>query len=251
MREVRTFVGQFVIIAALIVCVSILLRKVGLTGTGGSILAFVLIGGLLFWTETVRLRKRGRSIEDAVASFGFYSVDVSDLRLAIYPFRKAGTVRNAVCGNLHGLQSWIFDYEIPDGEDTIAQTVAAFVVADANLPIFELRPRHLDGIRMATQNDGFLECVQFSEVPSFQTSITLKTSAIEHVQRYFKTDLLEKLLRVEDCKCIVQGYYTTVVCFVPGTRVAAEELEAFATRCSEVASALFSSATELPLAKLL
>jgi hypothetical protein len=81
MRELRTFVGQFVIIAALIICVPMLLRKVGLTGTSGGILAFVLIGVLLFWTVTLRLRKRRRSIEDAAASFGFYPVDVSDCAL--------------------------------------------------------------------------------------------------------------------------------------------------------------------------
>jgi len=245
MREWRTFVSQFVIIAGLVICVPTLLRRLGLTGMSPAFLTFILIGAVLFWCETVRLRTRRKSIEETAGSFGFYPVDVSDLRLAIYPLRRAGTVRGAVRGNIRGLQTWLFDYEIPDGEDSYSQTVAAFFVANANLPIFELRPRGLmtRHVDRESQGDDCFESVHFDEVPSFEARFTLKSSAVEGVRRYFKSELLGTLLCLEDCRSVVQGHFTTLVFFAPGVKVPSADLEAFARRCSNVAYALFSSAS--------
>ena len=240
MREWRAVVGQFVIIAALVICVPMMLRRIGISGTGGGLLAFALMAVIIIWSETARIRARRRKIEGAAGLLGFAPIDASELRLAIYPLRRAGSVQGAVRGSIRGLEAWLFDYRISNGEDSTSQTVAAFLADDANLPIFELRPLRLRSGAVSSDDDYF-EYVRFDEMPSFGSRFTLKSSAMEGVRRYFKNGLLETLLSLEDCRCVVQGYFTTVVCYNPGVTVPPEELEAFATRCSNIAYALFSA----------
>ena len=239
MQELRTFVGRFVIVALLIISLPALLRRLGVVGTSGVLLAFVLIGAIAFYCESLILRARRQSIEKAARLFGFYPGDAADLGLAI---RKTGTMRSIVRGQMRGIETWLFDYSISEGEDSLEQTVAAFVVADDNLPIFELCPRGFSGrVEAVSFDDYYFEYVRFEDMPSFENRFPLKSSAVEHVRRYFKRELLETLLHLEDCKCMVEGYFTTVVCFTPGVKIPSKELETFARRCSNVAYALFAS----------
>jgi hypothetical protein len=145
-------------------------------------------------------------------------------------------------GESRGLETWIFDYSIADGEDTTEQTVIAFRKLDANLPTFELLPP--GGLPVWLADDRYLAEVHFDLVPNFEERFKLKTSAIDGARRYFTTDLLATLLRVEDCGAVVQGCSNTVIFFNPGTTVPVAELENWLHKCATIAYTLFIASSK-------
>jgi hypothetical protein len=243
-RKLLGYVLDFAVIALLILGIPSLLRRAGLRGSSNEIGTFLLVAVLYLAYATVRLRLRRKELTVAGASFGFHPADASDVCLASYPMRRHGTVRGAMRGETRGLETWIFDYDIADAENSTEQTVVAFRGRDVNLPTFELLPP--GGLSVWLADDRYLAEVHFDDVPDFEERFKLKTSAIEGVRRYFTTDLLAMLLRVEDCGSVVQGCSDTVIFFNPGITVPVANLETWLNRCATIAYAILTASSKCP-----
>ena len=238
-RELRGPVVQFLAFGAIFLLLNTLVHWAGLTGGTGAAVLFVLCAVAIFWQSTQQNRAYRLQFEQVAASLGFHAVETWELRLSTWPLRTSGRKRNVVGGKLRGLDAWLFDYSISDGDDGFTQTVAAFRVDEANLPIFDLRPMGLwtGMVDRRSADDEYFEAVSFSVPCPFE----LKTSAKEAVARYFTDELVSKLARIRDWHCVVQGYHTTVLCFIPGTTIQPQELDSFARKSADVAYEIFSA----------
>jgi hypothetical protein len=242
MRKVRGPIVDFLAFVAMVLLVKVLVRFAGLRGGIAATVLFVLCAVAMFWHATLENRAYRFGMGEEAGRMGFRPVDRSDIRLSTYPLRRSGRVRNVFRGKLRDLDAWLFDYSIFDGEDGYAQTVVAFRVEGANLPIFDLRPMGLwTGIvDRRNADDEYFDSVGFSVPCPFE----LKTSAPEAVERYFTNDLVEKLARIRNWHCVVQGYHTSILCFVPGATIPPKELGTFARRSADVAFEIFSASTQ-------
>lgn len=240
-RRLLGYVLDFAVIVLLILVLPPLLRRAGLRGWVNGISTFLLAAVVIFAFATVKLRLRGKQLTAAGASFGFHPADANDVCLAAYPMWRHGTVRAAMQGELRGLETWIFDYDIANGENSTEQTVIAFRSQDMNLPILELLPPKRLSVWLA--DDRHFDEVHFDDVPDFEEHFKLRTSAIEGVRRYFTTGLLATLMRFEDCGAVVQGCSDTIIFFNPGTTVPVTELETWLNKCATIAYALFTASS--------
>lgn len=218
-----------------------------LIGLGVGSIAFLLFATLAVtagWAGKWESRDRTLGLQDGTASFSFQPGDPS-FELKAYPLRGYGWVVAAVSGELRGLKAWIFDYAIRDQgpadmRKCVSQTVAAFCVDDASLPIFQIRPLGLTCLN-DDDSENSDETVCFPDALPFHRRFELRTTAEEGVRRHFNAELLDSLATLNDCDYMVQGYYTTVLVFNYGRILEPEELEALARKGSDIASVLFSS----------
>jgi hypothetical protein len=247
-RKLIGYVLDSAVIVLLILVIPPLLRRAGLRSSANVIGTLLIAAVLMFAYATVKLRLRRKQLTASGASFGFHPADASDVCLTSYPMRRHGTVRAAMQGESRGLDTWIFDYSIADGEDTTEQTVIAFRKRNVNLPMFQLLPP--GGLSVWLADDRYIDEVHFDDVPDFEEHFRLKTSATEGIRRYFTTDLLATLLRLEDCGAVVQGCSDTIVFFNPGTTVPVTELEAWLNKCAAIAYALFTAPSSALVSKL-
>jgi hypothetical protein len=231
------------------------IRRIGLTGASGVFLILVTMAVLLVWAAKQDGRANQLRLQNGVASFGFLPADRDDVPLSIEPLRGNGWVVAAACGELRGLQAWIFDYCIPDRGgpvDThrkVNQTVVAFRVDDANLPKFQIRPldgstsifdcphwKNFDG---AWENSEDTIC--FPDALQFHRRFEMMSIGEEGVRRLFNAKLLDTIAALNDCNCVVKGYYTTVLFFTPDKILPPAEYEAFARKGADIAYAIFSA----------
>jgi hypothetical protein len=240
-RELRGLIAQVLTFIATSFGLLVVVRLSGLTGGISAAALFVVCVLAIYWYVSRKRRAHRLFFEQPTASLGFQPADSSELRLPINPLRTIGKRRNVVRGKLRGLDAWLFDYTIFDGEDTFVQTVLAFQVGHANLPIFYLKPMGLwtGLVERRSADDEYLETIGFSVPCPFE----MRTSAKEAVERYFTDDLVLKLARIRDWHCVVQGYRTTILCFIPGMTIPAEELESFVQRSAGVAYEIFSASS--------
>jgi len=187
-RELRGPVVDFLAFVAMFLVLSTPLRWAGLTGGIGATVLFVLCAVAMFWRGTRQDRAYRLQFEQAATALGFRPVETWELRLSVSPLRTSGRKRNVVGGKLRGLDAWLFDYSISDGDDGFSQTVASFRVDNANLPIFDLRPMSLwtGMVDRRSADDEYFESVAFRVPCPFE----LKTSAKEAVERYFTEELV-------------------------------------------------------------
>jgi hypothetical protein len=127
--------------------------------------------------------------------------------------------------------------------------VVAFRVDDANLPKFQIRPlysstsifdyprwRHFDG---GWENSDDTIC--FPDAQQFHRRFELIGTLEEDLRRYFDAKLLDTIAALNDCNCVVKGYYATVLFFTPDKILPTDEYEAFARKGADVAYAIFSA----------
>ena len=223
------------------VAVFFAVRRIGLTGGGGLLIIFVTCAVMCVWAAKQEGRAGQLKLQNGAASFGFLPADRDDVQLSSYPLRGEGWVEGAASGELRGLKTWIFDYFIPErGSSGVEQTVVAFVVEEANLPIFQIRPLGLG----TCIGDGYGEngeTIPFPDAPQFHGRFELMSSAEEGVRRHFNAKLLDAIAALNDCNCVVQGFHSTVLFFTPNRTLRPAEYEAFARKGADVAYALFSS----------
>lgn len=249
----RTFLNA-IIVVLIPVAEFVAIRRIGLTGASGVFLILVTMAVLLVWAAKQDSRANQLKLQNAAASFGFQPADRDDVPLSIYPLRGDGWVVAAACGELRGLQAWIFDYCIPDrgpmdAQKNVNQTVVAFRVDDANLPKFQIRPldwstsifdyprwKNFDG---DWENSDDTIC--FPDALQFHRRFELMSIGEEGVRRLFTAKLLDTIAALNDCNCVVKGYYTTVLFFTPDKILPPAEYEAFARKGADVAYAIFSS----------
>jgi len=230
------------------------IRRIGLNGTAGFFLIFVTMVFLLVWAAKEDSRANQLRLQNGAASFGFLPEGRDNVPLSIEPLRGNGSVVAAACGELRGLPAWIFDYCIPDHgpqdlQHNVNQTVIAFRVDDANLPKFQIRPlnsstsifdyprwRNFDG---NWENSDDTIC--FPDALQFHQRFELTSVAGEDVSRLFNAKLLDTIAALNDCNCVVKGYYTTVLFFTPDKILPPAEYEAFARKGADVAYAIFSA----------
>ncbi|MGO9088709.1 MAG: hypothetical protein ACLP6G_07400 [Terriglobales bacterium] len=249
----RTFLNA-IIVVLIPVAEFVAIRRIGLTGASGVFLIFVTMAVLLVWAAKQDGRASELRLQKGAASFGFLPAGRDDVPLSIEPLRGNGLVEAAACGELRGLQAWIFDYCIPDrggagSKKNVSQTVVAFRVDDANLPKFQIRPldsstsifdyprwRNFDG---DWENSDDTIC--FPDALGFHRSFEMMSIGEEGVRRVFNAKLLDTIAALNDCNCVVKGDSTTVLFFTPDKILPPDEYEAFARKGADVAYAIFSS----------
>jgi hypothetical protein len=136
-----------------------------------------------------------------------------------------------------------------ESQKSVAQTVVAFRVDDATLPKFQIRPldsstsifdyprwRNFDG---NWENSDDTIC--FPDALNFHRRFELTSSAEQDVRQYFNAKLLDTIAVLNDCNCVVKGYYATVLFFTPDKILRPAEYEAFARKGADVAYAIFSA----------
>jgi hypothetical protein len=243
-----------IIVVVIPVAEFVAIRRIGLTGAGGVFLMVVTVAVLSFWAVKEDVRASELRLQKGAASFGFQPAGRDDVPLSIEPLRGNGIVEAAACGELRGLQAWIFDYSIPDrglmeSQKSVAQTVVAFRVDDATLPKFQIRPldsstsifdyprwRNFDGNWEHSD-----DTICFPDALNFHRRFELTSSSEQDVRRYFNAKLLDTIAALNDCNCVVKGYYATVLFFTPDKVLRPAEYEAFARKGADVAYAIFSS----------
>jgi hypothetical protein len=242
-----------VIVVLIPVAEFVAIRRIGLTGAGGVFLMVVTMAVLLVWAVKQDVRASELRLQKGAASFGFLPAGRDDVPLSIEPLRGDGLVEAAACGELRGLQAWIFDYSILDRggppQKNVNQTVVAFRVDDANLPKFQIRPLdsstsifdypHWKNFEGAWENSDDTIC--FPDALPFHRRFELMSIGEEGVRRLFDAKLLDTIAALNDCNCVVKGYYTTVLFFTPDKVLRPAEYEAFARKGADVAYAIFSS----------
>jgi hypothetical protein len=183
------------------VAVFFAVRRIGLTGGGGLLIIFVTCAVVCVWAAKQEALAGQLKVQNGAASFGFLPADRDDVQLSIYPLRGDGWVEGAASGELRGLKTWIFDYFIPEqGRSGVEQTVVAFDVENANLPIFQIRPLGWG----TCIGDGYGdngEAICFPDAPQFRGRFELISSAEEGVRRHFNAKLLDSIAALNDCNC--------------------------------------------------
>jgi hypothetical protein len=243
-----------IIVVVIPVAEFVALRRIGITGASGFFLIFGTMAVLLFWAAKQDGRANQLRLQNGAASFGFLPAGRDDVPLSIEPLRGDGWVAAAACGELRGLQAWIFDYCIPDrgpmdGQKNVNQTVVAFRVDDANLPKFQIRPldsstsvfdrprwKNFDGDWENSDNT-----ICFPDALQFHRRFEMMSIGEEDVRQLFNAKLLDTIAALNDCNCVVKGYYTTVLFFTPDKILPPAEYEAFARKGADVAYAVFSA----------
>jgi hypothetical protein len=231
------------------------IRRIGLTGASGVFLILVTMAVLLVWAAKQDSRASQLRLQKGAASFGVMPADRDDVALSIYPLRGDGRVEAAARGELRGLQAWIFDYCISDRggpidmQENVNQTVVGFRVDDANLPTFQIRP--LDSSTSIFDYprwknfDGDWEksddTICFPDALQFHRRFELMSIGEEGVRRLFNAKLLDAIAALNDCNCVVKGYYTTVLFFTPNKILPPGEYEALARKGADIAYAIFSA----------
>lgn len=244
MRRSVNYVFPFLIVFATFFVV----RRIPFPLGGRMFLMFLVGVTLMFWVAKLESRNRRLILQNGATQLGFQPVDSSEVNLSIYPLRGLGWVEGAACGELQGLKAWIFDYCKREPGETyrnLRQTVAAFRVEEANLPIFQIRLLGLAtcGNRSWKNRDweNSDERVYFPDAPNFHQRFELMSNAEEGVRRHFDAKLLETIAVLDDGNYVVQGYHTTVLFFAPGRMLSPDEYEAFARKGADIAYALFSA----------
>jgi hypothetical protein len=249
----RTFLNA-IIVVLIPVAEFVAIRRIGLTGPVGVFLIVVTMAGLMVWAVKQDVRASELRLQKGAASFGFQPAGRDDIPLSIEPLRGNGVVEAAACGELRGLQAWIFDYSIPDrgsGEahKSVNQTVVAFRVDDANLPKFQIRPLDsstsiFDYPRWISFDGGWEnsnDTVCFPDAPGFHRGFEMMSIGEEGVRRLFNAKLLNTIAALNDCNCVVKGYYATLLFFTPDKVLRPAEYEAFARKGADIAYAIFSA----------
>jgi len=250
----RTFLNA-IIVVLVPVAEFVAIRRIGLTGASGAFLIVVTMSVLLVWAGKQDSRANQIRLQKGAASFGFLPASRDDVPLSIEPLRGNGWVVAAACGELRGLQAWIFDYCIPDRagpidtQKNVNQTVVAFRVDDANLPKFQIRP--LDSSTSIFDRprwksfDGNWEnsddTICFPDAQQFHRRFELIGTLEGDLRRHFDAKLLDTIAALNDCNCVVKGYYATVLFFTPDKILPPDEYEAFARKGADVAYAIFSA----------
>jgi hypothetical protein len=244
-----------IIVVLIPVAEFVAIRRLGLTGAGGVFLMVVTVAGLLVWAGKEDSRANQLRLQNGAAAFGFLPAGRDDVPLSIEPLRGNGWVVAAASGELRGLQAWIFDYCIPDrggSTDTqrnVNQTVVAFRVDDANLPKFQIRPLDsstsiFDYPRWKNFDGGWEssnDTICFPDALQFHRRFEMMSIGEEGVRRLFNAKLLDTIAALNDCNCVVKGYYATVLFFTPDKILRPAEYEAFARKGADVAYAIFSA----------
>jgi hypothetical protein len=233
------------LVAAILVLIPItelvvMVRMKFLGNSGPAIFVATLIP-LLIWAAKQETKFRRLSLQKGTASFGFEPADNDDVALSVYPMRVPGRVACAAGGKLRGLQGWIFDYVIrtdPGETRSLIQTVMGFRVDDANLPIFQIRPRGMGTLIDDWEKD---DPVFFPDALRFHQQFELLSSAEEGVRRHFDAKLLDTVAALNDCNFIVQGFDNTVLVFTYAKTLAPKEMEAFANKGADIASTIFAT----------
>jgi hypothetical protein len=234
------------------VAVFFAVRRIGLTGGGGIVIIFIACAATCVWAAKQDGRAAEIKVQKGAASFGFLPADRDDVALSIYPLRGTGWVEGAAWGELRGLQTWIFDYCIPDRgapKGNVRQTVVAFEAEDANLPTFQIRPLDWSTSIFDHPNwksfDGDWEnsddTVCFPDALQFHKCFEMNSVGEEGVRRLFNAKLLDTVAALNDCNYWVKGDTTNVLFFTPNKMLPPEEYEAFARKGADIAYALFSS----------
>jgi hypothetical protein len=242
-----------IIVVSIPVAEFVAIRRIGLTGASGVFLIVVTMAFLLVWAAKQDSRANQLRLQNGAASFGFLPAGQDDVPLSIEPLRGNGWVVAAACGELRGLQAWIFDYCIPDrggaARKDVCQTVVAFRVDDANLPKFQIRPldsstsifdyprwKNFDG-NWENSNDT----ICFPDALQFHRRFEMMSIGEEGVRRLFNAKLLDTIAVLDDSNCVVKGDYTTVLFFTPDKILPPAEYEAFARKGADIAYAIFSA----------
>jgi hypothetical protein len=252
--SMRTLLNA-IIVVLIPVAEFVAIRRIGLTRATGAFLIFITMAVLLVWAAKHDGRASQLKLQNAAASFGFLPADRDDVTLSIYPLRGDGWVEAAAWGELRGLKAWLFDYCITDrggSADTrqaVRQTVIAFRFDEANLPAFQIRPldsstsicdrprwRNFDGDWESSDHT-----ICFPDALQFHRHFELMSPGEEGVRRHFNAKLLDTIALLNDCHCVVKGYYTTVLFFSPNKILRPDEYEAFARKGADVAYPLFSA----------
>jgi hypothetical protein len=249
----RTLLNAIVIVL-IPVAEFVALRRIGLTGAGGVFLMVVTMAAVMVWAVKEDVRASELRLQKGAASFGFQPAGRDDVPLSIEPLRGNGVVEAAACGEFRGLQAWIFDYTVVDrgGSDAkknVSQTVVAFRLDDATLPKFQIRPldsstsifdyprwKNFEG---NWENSGDTIC--FPDALQFHRRFELMSTGEEDVRRCFNAKLLDTIAALNECNCVVKGYYATVLFFTPDKVLRPAEYEAFARKSADVAYAIFSA----------
>ena len=188
------------------IAVFVAVRRLHIPQGGQCFIIFLVVGALLVWVAKQEAISDRLNFQNTAALFGFRPADRDEVTLAVYPLRVTGWVEGAATGELSGLQAWLFNYGISDNggnRKAIKQTVVAFDVKDANLPIFQIRPLDLGTLPGDWETRD--ESVCFPDALHFHKRFELLSSAEEGVRRHFNAKLLDAIAALNDWNYLVQG----------------------------------------------
>jgi hypothetical protein len=242
-----------IIVVLIPVAELVAIHRIGLTEESGVFLIVVTMAFLFVWAAKQDSRASQLRLQNGAAKFGFLPAGRDDVPLSIEPLRGGGWVEAAACGELRGLQAWIFDYCLQDrggnAQRNVNQTVVAFRVDDANLPKFQIRPldsstsifdyprwKNFDG-NWENNNDT----ICFPDAQQFHRRFEMMSIGEEGVRRLFNAKLLDTIAILNDSNCVVKGDYTTVLFFTPDKILPPAEYSAFARKGADIAYAIFSA----------
>jgi hypothetical protein len=154
-------------------------------------------------------------------------------RLNLFNIGHAHRARNALSGQYCGVDLTIFDYQYTSGsgksQHTDRQTVAAFYLPDAYLPLFALRPEHV------FHKIGSAFCFQdidFDHFPTFSSSYLLRGEDERAVRELFNDNVL-MFFESRPGLC-VEGADDWLIVYRARRRVSPEHLSTFLDEAFEV-----------------
>ena len=235
------------------VTVFLVVRRIGLPQGGQLFIVFVTMAAVCVWAAKQEALADKLKLQKTASTFGFQPAEADDVVLSIDPLRGSGWIEGAACGELRGLQAWVFNYAICNrGGQTnksIRQTVVAFRVDEANLPMFQIRPLDwstsiFDGTWKNYDGDWEKsdQTICFPDALGFHRRFELMSPAEEGVRRHFDAKLLNTVAALNDCNYIVKGYNATVLVFTPMKVITRpDEMAAFARKGADIAYVLFAA----------
>jgi hypothetical protein len=257
MRKSFDYALPFLIIFATFFAV----RRLHLSGGGATLIIFFVVAAMMVWGARLQSRADTLRLQNAAAKFDFEPVESDEVSLPIYPLSGPGWVESATCGELRGLKALLFDYCIhvqgpPEMRNYIRQTVVAFRVDGANLPVFQIRPLCSSSIfdncwkNLEGDWENSDDTICFPDALGFHQRFELMSSAEEGVRRHFNAKLLDTIAALNDCNCVVKGYCTTVLFFFPNKTIRhPDEMEAFVRKAADIAYAIFSTEKQVMAAR--
>ena len=115
-------------------------------------------------------------------------------RCRLFSHGRGWRHRNLMRGTIADLEALLFDYSYTTGggrsQTTHRQTVAAFRLADATLPEFELRPENV--FHKIGSAFGY-EDIDFQQHPSFSSRYLLRGAEEEAIRRAFNEEVVAYL----------------------------------------------------------
>lgn len=210
-----------------------------------NVIIFLAVAGLVGAVAALQYylkMKRRREVREEAARMGFVAIAetewgaVKALPHSLFTHGHGRTVDNLIEGSADGMRARLFDYQYTTGSgknsSTYSQTVAAFLLTQASLPVFRLRPEGF--FHKLAEALGFKD-IDFDGFPEFSENYHLSGADEEAVRRLFNPGVISLLGR--DLGWTMEGQGATLLVYKPRVKVAPADFPDFLRRARQAAGA--------------